>query len=161
MGTGMAGAMQPQVDRVAFERNKFHIPPVALNEGPDFFDELYDFFLHGGLLSECRNVPQKPPNGKGSASFDDAKRQAERGGEKNDGGFVGESTAVHRPNRIARSGIVAFDYFFFFAAFFAGFFAAFLAFAMVDSPPSHLARQGSQGILNVVHRILVLDFVSA
>ncbi len=47
-------------------------------------------------------------------------------------------------------------------AFFAGAFlaAAFLTtfFAMLDSPPSNLTLKGGQGILEVVHRNIVLCF---
>ena len=47
VGTGMAGAVQAQIDGVAVHGHKLHVAAVTLDEGADFLDIGFDFFLHG------------------------------------------------------------------------------------------------------------------
>ena len=43
----MAGAVQAQIDGVAVHGHKLHVAAVTLDEGADFLDIGFDFFLHG------------------------------------------------------------------------------------------------------------------
>ena len=47
VGAGMAGAVQAQIDGVAVHGHKLHVAAVTLDEGADFLDIGFDFFLHG------------------------------------------------------------------------------------------------------------------